>query len=114
MNQFNVFIERRFSVINEGALVMLLNVKFNDTAQKMLQAEAAHTCKRVHNSIIKTGRTNSPIEFFYGERPKNIGLLSYFGPIEYVKKREKVKRQTKVNMYKEIMVQYADNHNVDT
>ena len=29
------FIERRFAVIQEGALVMLLNTKLNDTAHEM-------------------------------------------------------------------------------
>ena len=41
--QMNGVIERRFSVIKEKALAMLINAKLNDTDQKMLWAEAVHT-----------------------------------------------------------------------
>ena len=65
---------------------MLLNAKLNDTAQKMLLAEAFHTCKCVRNSMSTTGSTTSPFEIFYGEKLKIIGLLSDFGCIGYVSK----------------------------
>ena len=38
MPQLNGVIERRFAVIKEGALAILLNEKLNDTAQKMMWA----------------------------------------------------------------------------
>ena len=60
------FIERRFSVIEEEALEMLLNEKLNYTAQKMLWAEAVHTCKCVRNSMDTTGSTTSLFENFHG------------------------------------------------
>ena len=40
----NIIIKRRFSVIKEGALSMLLNKILNDTSQKMLCTEIFHTC----------------------------------------------------------------------
>ena len=41
--QMNGVIERRFAVIKEKALEMLINAKLNDTDHKMLWAEAVHT-----------------------------------------------------------------------
>ena len=55
--KLNGVIERIFSAIKEGALNIILNEKLNDTAQKILWAEAVHTCKRVHNSLDNTGST---------------------------------------------------------
>ena len=81
--QLNGFIERRFSVIEEEALEMLLNEKLNYTAQKMLWVEAVHTCKRVRNSMDTKGSTTIPFGNFYGEKPKIIGSLSDFGHIVY-------------------------------
>ena len=40
--QPNGCIKRRFSVIKEGELAMLISAKLNDAAQKMLWAEAVH------------------------------------------------------------------------
>ena len=60
--QMNGVIERRFYVIKEGALAILLNAKLNDTAQNILWEEAVHTCKRVRNSMATTGSTTSPIK----------------------------------------------------
>ena len=71
--QLNGVTERKFSIIKEGALAMLLNAKLNDTAQKMLWAEAVHTCKRVRNSMANTGSTAIPFKNFYGEKPNIIG-----------------------------------------
>ena len=45
--QLNGVIERIFEVVKEVALAMILNAKFNDTAQKMLWSEAVHTYKKV-------------------------------------------------------------------
>ena len=74
--QMNRVIERRFSVIKEGALEMLLNVKLNDTAQKMLLVEAVRKCKRVRNSMATTGSTTSPFGNIYGEKLNIIGSFS--------------------------------------
>ena len=45
---------------------MILNTKLNYTAQKVLWAEAVHTCECVRNSMSATGSTESPFENFYG------------------------------------------------
>ena len=71
---------------------MLVNAKLNDADQKMLWAEAVHTCKPVINSMADTGSTTSLFEIFYGEKPKIIGLFSEFGRIGYVTKQEKSKK----------------------
>ena len=51
MPQLNRVIERRFTVIKEGALAMLMNTKLNHTSQKTLETEAVRTCERVQNSM---------------------------------------------------------------
>ena len=73
---------------------MLLNVKLNDTAKKMLWTEAVHMQKSVRNSMDNIGSTTSPFENFYGEKPKIIGLFLEFGCIGYVTKQEKFKKKT--------------------
>ena len=45
--QLNGVIDKRFAVIKEASLAMLLNAKLNDTVKKMLWEEAVHTCERV-------------------------------------------------------------------
>ena len=60
----NGAIERRFAIIKEGALAMLLNAKLNDTAQKMIRTEAIHTCENIRDSMATTGRTTSPLKKF--------------------------------------------------
>ena len=64
--QLNRVTERRFEVIKEGALAIMLNAKLNDTAQKMLWSEAVHMCKHVRNSMDTTGSTTSLFENFHG------------------------------------------------
>ena len=66
---------------------MLLNLKLNDTAHQMLQAEAVHTCERVQNSMATKGSTKIPSKIFYEEKPNNIDLFSEFGRISYVTKK---------------------------
>ena len=58
-SQLNRVIERRFAVIKEGLLTILLNTKLNNTAQKIMWEEAVHTCKRVRNSMVNMGSTTS-------------------------------------------------------
>ena len=88
----NRVIEIIFSVIKEGALAMLLSTKLNDTAQKMLWAEAVHTYECVRNSMDTTVSTTSPFENFYGEKSKIIGSFSEFGCIVYVTKWDRLKK----------------------
>ena len=73
--QLSGVIERRFSVIKEGSLEMLLKAKLNNTSQKMLWAEDGHTCERVRNSMATTGSNTSPFKKLYGEKPKIICLI---------------------------------------
>ena len=108
--QLNNVIERRFTVIKEGVLDMILNQKINDTAQKMMWAEAIHKYELVRNSMNNMGSTKSPFGIFYGEKPKIIGSFSDFGCITYVTKQEKLKKHIKYKMYKSIIVGYAENH----
>ena len=112
--QLNIVIERRFSVIKEGALAMLLNAKLNDIAQKMLWKEAVHTCERIRNSMANTGSTTSPFESFIGENPKITGSFSEFGRIIYVTKRDKFKKKMTDKCFNAIMVGYTDNNTRDT
>ena len=86
--------ERRLAIIKEWSLAMLLNAKLNETAQKILWAEAIYTCICVINSMDTTGSTTSPFDNFYGRKLKIIGLLLEFEHIEYVTKREKFKKKT--------------------
>ena len=64
--QMNRVIERIFSVIKEGALVILLNMKLDVAAQIILWAESVCTCQRVRNIISATGSTTSPFENIFG------------------------------------------------
>ena len=48
----------------EGALAMLLNIKLNADAQKMLWDDAVHAFKRVRNSMATMGSTTSPFGNF--------------------------------------------------
>ena len=79
--QLNGVVERIFSVIKEGTLAIILSANRNDTYQKMMWAEAVHTCKYVRNSMGITGSTTSPFENLYGEKPKIIGTFSEFESI---------------------------------
>ena len=79
---------------------MLLKVKFNDTAQKMLWAEAVHTCKFLQKIMAATGSTKGLFGIFYGEKPKIIGLFLEFGHIEYIIKRENIKKKNMDKTYK--------------
>ena len=63
--QPNGVVEKRFYIIKEGALEILLNAKIYDTAQKMLWAEAVHSFEQIRNSISTTGSTTSPFKTFY-------------------------------------------------
>ena len=55
---------------------MLLNLKLNDTYQKILWGEAVNMCKCVQNSMATTGSTKCPFGIFYGEKLKIFGSLS--------------------------------------
>ena len=57
-SQLKVVVERRFNVIKEGALAMLINAKLNDTDQKMIWTEALHMCKRTRKIMDTTGSKN--------------------------------------------------------
>ena len=89
---------------------MMLNSKLNYTAQNILWREAVHTCKHVIISMATTVSTKSPLENFYGENPKIIGLFSEFGRIGYVAKQDKFKKEMTDKTFKEIMVVYAENY----
>ena len=90
----NGVIERRFAVIKEGTLTMMLNAELNDTALKILWADSIHMYKRVINSMATTGSTTSPFKNFYGENTEIIGTFSYFRRIGYGTKRENPKKKT--------------------
>ena len=92
---------------------MMLNVKLNDTAQKILWEEDIHMCKRVRNSMANTGSTTSPLKNINRKKLKIIGLFLEFGRIGYVTKQEKFKKQITGNKFKAIMVEYQDNHTKD-
>ena len=50
----------------------------------------------------------------YEEKPKIIGLLSEFGRIGYVTKREKFKKKMTDKTFKPILVGYVENHTWET
>ena len=91
----------------------MLNAKINDTSQKMLLAEAFHSCERVRNNMDTRGSTTIPLENFYGENTKIMGLFSDFGHIGYITKQEKFKKQMTDKQIKAIMVGYDKNHTRD-
>ena len=93
---------------------MMLNAKLNDAAQKLLWAEAFHTCKHVRNSMATMDSTTSPFGNFYRENSKIIGLFSEFVCIVYVTKRDNSKKQMTDKKFKAIMVGYAENYTRDT
>ena len=96
--QMNGVIERIFAIIKEGELAMMLNVKLNDTAQKIPRAEYVHVCKRVRNSMATTDSTTSLFRISQGENPKIIGLFLEFGCIGYVTKRENSRSNWRKNI----------------
>ena len=51
---------------------MLINAKINDTAQKMMWAEAINTCKHIRKIMATTGSTISPFEKLNGENPRSL------------------------------------------
>ena len=81
MPQLNGITEETIAVIKKIVLDVVLNAKLNDTDQKMLWSEAVHTYKGVQNSIYTTGRTGSPFENQYEDKPNIIYLFSEFGLI---------------------------------
>ena len=93
---------------------MLINAKINDTVQKILWAEAVHTCKHVRNSMANKVSTKSSFGNSYGENPKIIGSFSEFGRIAYVTKRDKFNKKITDKTFKANMVGYACNNNRDT
>ena len=90
---------------------MLLNAKLNNTAQKMLWAEAVQTRERVRNSMATTGGTTGML---YVEKTKIIGLFLEFGRIGYVTKWENVTKQMTDKTFKATMMGYTDNNMWDT
>ena len=112
--KLNRVIERIFTIIKEGELDILMNVKLNDRYQKMIWAEAIHTCEHVRKIMDTTVSTKIPFETFYGDKPKIIGLFSEFGCITYVTKWDKCDKKMTEKMYKAIMVGYAENQTRDT
>ena len=106
----NGFTERRFAIIKEGALSMLLKAKINDTAQKILWEESVHTCKLVRNSMATTCSTTRPFRNFYGEKNKIIGSFLEFGRIGNVTKQDKFRKKMTNKTFKAIMVVYSENH----
>ena len=58
--------------------------------------------------------TKSPFEIFYGVKPKIIGSFLEFGRIGYVFKREKFRKKITDQIFKKIVLGYADNHTRDT
>ena len=58
---------------------MLLNAKLNDADHKILWVKVVHTCKRVRKIMATNNSQKIPFEIFYGEKPRIIGLFSYFG-----------------------------------
>ena len=87
----------------------MLNVKLNDTAQKILWGEAVYPCERVRNIMATAVSTTSSFETFYGEKPKIIGLFLEFWHIGYVTKQEVFRKQMEDKKFKAIMVGYAYN-----
>ena len=76
--QLNGVTERRFSVIKEGALAMLLNSKLNNTYQKVLWVEAVHACKCVRKVTDTTGSTTSPFEIFMEKTEDHWFVLGFW------------------------------------
>ena len=70
--QLNGGIEIQFTFSKEGSLEILLNSKFNESAQKILWSEAVYTCKRMRNSLTTTNSTKTPFGIFYGENPMSL------------------------------------------
>ena len=66
-----------------------MNAKLNNTSQKIMWAEAVHTCECVRNIMAITGSKKSSFEIFYGETLKIVGSFSELGRIVYVTKMEK-------------------------
>ena len=89
---------------------MILNVKLNETTQKMMWTDAIHAYERVINSMANMSSTKSPFKIFHGEKPKIIGSFQEFERIAYITKREKFQNQITYKTYKAIMARYAENH----
>ena len=93
---------------------MMLNAKLNDTAQKIMWAEAVHTCERVRNSMAIMGSTTSPFENFYEKKQDHwfvLGIQTH--RMRYQRGQVQEANQEKI-IFKAIIVGYAENHTRDT
>ena len=77
---------------------MILNTNLNETSQKMLWEESVHTCEHVLYMMETTGSNEIPLEIFYGEKLKIIGLFSEFGRIAYAKKWKRLSDRRRKNL----------------
>ena len=79
-------------------------------AQKLLWAEAVHTCECVCNSMTTLKSTKSHQKFCMDKKPRSQVCSQILGVLCISQKGEKIKVQMRDNTYKAIMFIYTANH----
>jgi hypothetical protein len=112
--QQNGVVERRFVVLKQRALAMMIAADLTKQARELLWCEAVNCANDLENISASTVRNVFPAEMMPGKMSKLYPMLQPFGRIGYVTIRKKMKATWKEKSVKHVMVGYAKNHSSDT
>ena len=112
--QMNGVVERRISVLLNGARAAMYAANLTDDARKKLWAEAVRYTEVVRCSMATSKNVTSSNEQFFGKKPHFLHYMREFGRVGYVTKREKILNKLEERAIKCIFVGYGSNHSGDT
>ena len=112
--QMNGVVERRISVLLNGARAAMYAANLTDDARKKLWAEAVRYTEVVRCSMATSKNVTSSNEQFFGKKPHFLHYMREFSRVGYVTKREKILNKLEERAIKCIFVGYGSNHSGDT
>jgi hypothetical protein len=112
--QQNGVVERRFVVLKQRALAMMITADLAKKTREILWCEAVNCANDLENISASTVRVIFPAEMMTGAVSKLYPMLQPFGRIGYVTIRRKFKATWKEKSVKHVMVGHAKNHSADT
>ena len=111
--QLNGVVERKFVVIRDRGLAIMLGAGLNEEHQGKLWAEAMNTATKLTNVAPTMATGKPPDEMWYGEYQNWTKHLKKWGQIGFVTIRIK-QRKLDTKSIKCVFVGYADDHAGDT
>jgi hypothetical protein len=112
--QMNGVVERRFVILKQRALAMMISADLVKTIREKLWCEAVDCANDLENISASAVRGLFPGEMMTGKLSKLFPMLQPFGRIACVTIRKKFKAAWKEKPVKHIMVGCAKNHTADT